>query len=271
MRETANEDTGQEFREISVDSPRGRLVALARSGHGNPVVMVHGVMADAFAWKRVIEHVVPDRPALIVNRRGRSPSAGLGEHYRVETEVDDLLLWLETLTAPADLVGHSFGGLVAGEAVRQGASVRSLVLYEPVTRPFGPEVIGPLTTAIKSGNLAAAVEIINVDLSGYSSDDVAALRSGPAWKRLCELAEPAAAELHAIDLFDFTAPEAWEVPTTLIAGELSRYRPPYGPSVDVYREALALDSVTILRGQDHIAHITAPIELAQVIHAALCR
>lgn len=260
---------GHNFREIKLNSSRGTLAALTRTGNGDPIVVVHGVLADAVAWKRVVEHVAPDRPALIVNRRGRTPSVGLDENYSVEVEVDDLLHWLGTLDVPVDLIGHSFGGLIACEAVRRGARVRSLVLYEPVMRPFGPELIEPLTTAIESGDLELAVEIVNVDLSGYSRADVAAMRSGPAWKRLCELAEPAAAELRAIDHFDFTAPELSNVPTTMIAGELSRHRPPYGPNVDAYLDALAFDSVEILDGEDHIAHVTAPVELAHVIETAV--
>lgn len=54
------------------------------------------------------------------------------------------------------------------------------------------------------------------------------------WAKLKALAVPAGAELAAIEEFDF-APSAYVsfgVPTVLIAGELSRRRPPYGPSVD---------------------------------------
>ena len=38
------------------------LVALARPGTGVPVVLLHGVMADAAAWRRVVDAVAPGRP-----------------------------------------------------------------------------------------------------------------------------------------------------------------------------------------------------------------
>lgn len=264
-------DTPQELTEVVVDSGHGTLTALARQGNGTPIVLVHGVMADASAWKPVIELIAPRRPALILNRRGRTPSTPIAADYSVEREVKDLLLWLSTFDSPVDLIGHSFGGLIAVEAVRQGADIRSLVLYEPVVRPFGVDVLSLLSLAINAGDFDAAVEIINVDLSGYSREHVALLRSSPAWPRLTELAAPAWAELDAIKKYEFMSFTTWTVPTRLIAGETSRYRYPYGPGVDLYQEALGIQSVVVLKGQDHIAHVTAPHELARTIEEGLAR
>lgn len=254
---------------VTVESDDGTLTALARSGHGIPIVVVHGVMADAFAWKQVVGAITPERPVFVLNRRGRAPSASLNEGYDVETEVRDLLLWLATIGGPVDLVGHSYGGLIAVEAIRQGADVRSLVLYEPVVYPFGVDALPLVTAAVSAGNLDAAVEIINVELSGYTPEHVESLRSGPAWPKLMQLASPAGAELLAINQFAFIAPKTWTTPTTLIAGELSRNRPPYGPSVDIFLEALDVEEATILAGQDHLAHVTAPQELAHAINGGL--
>ncbi|MEC5182496.1 pimeloyl-ACP methyl ester carboxylesterase, partial [Arthrobacter sp. CG_A4] len=124
-------------------------------------------------------------------------------------------------------------------------------------------------SAVCSGDFDAAVEIINVDLSGYDRAHVETLRSGPAWPKLMELAAPASAELLAINQFVFTAPRSWATPTTLIAGELSRNRPPYGPSVDMFLQALNVEGVTILADQDHLAQVTSPQDLAQAINEGL--
>ena len=261
-----NHDAVGQFIEVTVESGYGTLTALARAGQGIPIVFVHGVMADAFAWKQVAKVVAPERPVLILNRRGRAPSASLNEEYGVETEIRDLLVWLATLEGPVDLVGHSFGGLIAVEAIRQGAVVRSLVLYEPVAYPFGIDAIPMVTAALEAGDLDTAVEIINVDLSGYTQAHVVELRSGPAWPKLMQLAAPAGAELLAINQFTVTAPQSWTTPTTIIAGEHSRSRPPYGPSVDMFVEALQVKDVTILWDEDHLAHVTAPHALAQAIN-----
>ncbi len=254
------------FLEITVESESGTLMALARTGQGVPIVIVHGVVADAFAWKQVARSVAPERPILVLNRRGRKPSAPLGDGYEVETEVQDLLRWLSTVDGPVDLVGHSYGGLIAVRAIQRGAEVRSLVLYEPVADPFGLEALPLVAAAINASDLDAAVEIINVDLSGYTHAHVQALRSGPAWPKLMQLSEPAGIELQAINEAVFSVPQPWTTPTALIAGELSRNRPPYGPSMDRFMKVLDVQSVTILPGQDHLAHVTAAQELADAIN-----
>src|SRR5690606_17394247 len=81
------------------------------------------------------------------------------------------------------------------------APARSLVLYEPVARPFGDHVLPRLRAALAAEDLDTAVEMINVDLSGYSREHVAQLRCTPAWPRLRELAVPSAEELGAIERF----------------------------------------------------------------------
>jgi pimeloyl-ACP methyl ester carboxylesterase len=257
--------------EVRRDTATGTLSALSRPGTGTPIVLLHGAMADAPAWRNVAAALPSDRPLLLPNRRGRAPSAPLGDDYGIDREVEDLMGWLDTLPGPVDVAAHSYGGLIATEAVRRGADVRSLVLYEPVARPFGGPALPALSEAVGRGDLDRAVEIINVDVSGYSWEHVETLRNSRAWGRLRELAAPSAAELGAINGFDLE-PDAYRslgIPVMLVAGELSRHRPPYGPSVEVFREALGLDDVVLLGDQDHLAHITAPEALAGVIEDAL--
>jgi pimeloyl-ACP methyl ester carboxylesterase len=117
------------------------------------------------------------------------------------------------------------------------------------------------------------VAIINIDVSGYSPDHVQALRHSPDWRKLCDLAAPLAEELTAIDNFAFdpTAYRKLDVPTTLIAGQLSTQRAPYGPSIDLFKQALDLDDVIVLPEQDHLAHVTAPEQLAHAIESGLGR
>lgn len=95
------------------------------------------------------------------------------------------------------------------------------------------------------------------------------LRSGPAWPKLMQLAAPAGAELLAINQFTFATPQSWTTPATILAGEHSRNRPPYGPCVNLFVEALQVKDVTILEGEDHLAHVTAPGVLAQAITQGL--
>lgn len=253
-----------------IDAPSGRLAGLVRPGDGPPLVLLHGAMADAYAWRRVASALDPARDVLVVNRRGRHPSAPVGPGYSVGSEVEDLMAWLKEWRSPVDLVAHSFGGLIAAEAVRRGAPARSLVLYEPVVRPFASQVMPTLRDAVDRGDLDKALEIINIDLSGYDREHVDALRQGPHWERLRELARPSADEIAAINDFD-VEPDDYRglgIPARLVAGATSRHRSPYREGVDFFADALGVE-VTILPGQDHLAHVSAPEDLARVLDAML--
>lgn len=249
-----------------------RLTALTRTGRGQPVVLLHGGMADAPAWAAVAEQLNPDRPLLVPNRRGRRGSTDPGEDYSVVTEVEDLLAWLATVRSPVDLVAHSYGGLIAVEAVRRGAPVGSLTLYDPVARPFAGRARHDIRVARRAGDLDTVVTLVNTAIAGYGEDHVERLRASSAWGPLLVLARPAAAELDAIEEFDPPWAEygALGVPVRLIAGELTLDRSPYGDSIRAFSAALGVRPV-ILPGQDHIAHVTAPGLLAETIQGVVGR
>lgn len=263
--------TRSSLRPVTLDRPGAELTALARPGEGRPIVLLHGGMADAPAWRRVIDHLEPARPLLAPNRRGRRGSADPDGSYTVETEIDDLLAWVDTISEPVDLVAHSMGGLIATEAVRRGASVTSLVLYDPVARPFADDAaLTAIRRATASGDLDTVVVLINTAVSGYDEAHVARLRATGAWAALVELARPAAAELEALEAFEphWADYAGLGVPVTLIAGEHTVRRRPYASSVAAFRRALGVD-VVVLDGQDHIAHVMAPEQLADTVAAAL--
>ncbi len=255
--------------EVRRHTPTGELRALVRRGTDPdtpPLVVLHGSMADAQAWSDVAGSIDARRTVVVPNRRGRTPSAPLGGRYCVEQEVEDLTGWIAGLGTAVDLFGHSYGGLVATETVRTGADVRTLLLYDPVAPPFAEECIPALDEAVSTGDLDRAVEIINVDLSGYPQESVDSLRSTPAWPRLRELAAPAAAELHAIASFEPKGfPDGIAPVVALLAGETTRHRAPYGPAMDTVARTLGIQQETILTGQDHLAHLTGPHDLAAAI------
>src|SRR5690606_18901464 len=61
------------------------------------------------------------------------------------------------------------------------------------------------------------------------------------------------------------------VPVALVAGELSRHRPPYGGALERVRATLGVDDVTLLPGQDHLAHVTGPDLLARTLAREIAR
>ncbi|MBB4744040.1 pimeloyl-ACP methyl ester carboxylesterase [Actinoplanes octamycinicus] len=243
------------------------LHALWRPGIGMPLVFVPGVMTDAKGWRRVVASVEGPEPTLILNRRGRVPSGPLGNDYGIETEVLDLLAWLDWLDEPARLFGWSYGGLVAIETATRSAAVRHVIAYEPVLRPFGAAAVPALHAAVAVDDLDRAVEVVNLEVSKYSPEHVAALRASPAWESLRLWAAPVAQELAALNAFtpDTGRWAALEVPVDLVVGEHSRDADPYGTAFTAVERLLPGAAVHVLPGQGHLAHIDAPEVLGNLV------
>jgi pimeloyl-ACP methyl ester carboxylesterase len=250
-----------------IDRDGTHLHALWQPGTGTPLVVVPGVMTDAKGWSRVAAAVSRPEPVLILNRRGRAPSGPLGTDYGVETEVLDLLAWLDWLDEPARLVGWSYGGLIATEAATRTALVRHVIAYEPVLRPFGASAVSALRAAVDAGNLDRAVEVVNLDVSRYSPEHVTALRATPAWASLRLWAAPVAEELAALNAFT-PEPKRWaelKMPVDLVVGERSRDGEPYGTAFTAVQRMLPGATVHILPGQGHLAHVEAPEMLGHLV------
>lgn len=236
------------------------LTALVRDGSGTPLVLLPGFMADAESWRPVVDHLRLPNPVIVLDRRGRAQSGPLGAGYSVRTEIDDLHQILDDLGTDVHLFGWSYGALIAVEAATERYDLRSLTLYEPVALPFGAEHIAPLRDAVGRGDLDRAVEIVNRDVSGFSAEYVANLRQSPAWQRLLPLAAPLAEELAALNAHSPALGRypSLDVPVTLIVGEQTEGRLPYGKPWAMFAGALPQAKVMRLLGQGHLAHVTAP-------------
>ncbi len=116
----------------------GRRTHVQELGHGPAVVMVHGLLIGSLAsW------YFTAAPALAAHHRvraydlrghGRSERAAAG--YDTRTLAADLDALAADLDAPFDLVGHSWGGLVALRyAIEHPARVRRLAVVEAPLPP----------------------------------------------------------------------------------------------------------------------------------------
>ena len=240
------------------------VAALLRPGEGGTIVIVPGAMADAEGWLPCARALRTPLSVAIMNRRGRAPSDGLPPGSTVEDEVDDVRALLSRLQAPFILMGWSYGGLLAMEAAIGLAEIASIILYEPVSRPFVPSSIEPIRRSVEAGNLDQAVAEIITRVGGASDDQVAALQDTPAWAYLKPLAIPAATELSALNRYDphFTAYAAIEAPITVLVGSENQNREPYTTAANRFLDALPLAARVTLNGQGHLAHVEAPTQLA---------
>ncbi|WP_028933707.1 alpha/beta fold hydrolase [Pseudonocardia spinosispora] len=248
------------------------LTATRRDGEGPPLLLVPGVMADAATWQAVVDAIDLPNPVITLNRRGRAGSGPLGDRYSVRTEISDLHRVIDDLGGEVELFGWSYGGLIALETAAERGDVRSVVAYEPVSAPFAPHAVPLLREALGRGDLDRAVEIVNLDVSGFSPEYVADLRREPVWAVLRELAGPLARELAAINDFRVDAQRYRAldpVPVTLLLGEVNEGLAPYGTAFSVFADALPKAEVVRLAGEGHLAHATAPGVLGAQVAAAV--
>lgn len=104
------------------------------------ILFVHSGGFTSRQWRRLAADLATDHevcnPDLI--GYGAEPPWPPGQPFHFHRDVERLVTMLGT--APAHVVGHSYGGLLAMQvALARPAQVRSIAVYEPVT--FG--VLGP--------------------------------------------------------------------------------------------------------------------------------
>ncbi len=102
-------------------------------GHGPPLVMLHGLLIGNIAtWYFTCARALAGRHRVVLyDLRGHGRSARPTEGYDVSTMADDLAALAEALELESfDLVGHSWGGLIALDYARRYARVRRLATVE---------------------------------------------------------------------------------------------------------------------------------------------
>lgn len=253
---------------LTVTSADGTDLACWRVGTGPPVIVVHGTTASHAAWSRVATLLRPAFTVYTFDRRGRGAS-GDGPAYALQREVEDVLAVLDAVGAPAHLLGHSFGGMVALEAApaaREARTLASLVLYEPITagEPTPADVLDRLQAAIDAGEHEQALTTFLRERTGMSAHDVELARASALWSARVEAAPTIARELraHAGYRPDWERFAGLDVPTLLLLGGDSGR---YAASARAVAEALPEVTVRTLEGQGHAAHLTAPRRLAEAV------
>ena len=103
------------------------------SASAEPLVMLHG---GAWRWQAYLS-LIPSLSqrwhVYAMDLRGNCRSGWVPEQYRLEDFTEDAVAFIRQLNAPAVLVGHSLGGVVAlMAAARCPDKVKALILEDPV-------------------------------------------------------------------------------------------------------------------------------------------
>jgi pimeloyl-ACP methyl ester carboxylesterase len=263
---------------------RGYDLEYSESGSGEPVVLVHGSASDQRTWQGQREALAERYRVIAYSRRYHWPNAPIagGADYSMEEQVEDLRALLLTLhTAPAHLVGHSYGAfLCLLLALRDPLLVRSLVLAEPpaitlfvssvpkpaellkllVTRPrtaaalirFGATGIEPATKAFRRGDAQAGVRIFGDAVFGKGGYE---RLPGALKAQVQDNLASVKAELLGSGFLplDPDALPALRLPTLLVAGE--RSAPVFHRLLDRLHELLPVARRVQIPGASHAMHV----------------
>jgi pimeloyl-ACP methyl ester carboxylesterase len=126
------------------------------------IVLVHGAFADASSWHPVVERLV---------RGGYNVIATANPLRGLETDVQYLSDFLETVPGPIVLVGHSYGGFVMTNAATGNADVKALV-YVAAFAPDTGETVGQITSETPGSQLGPAALTVRPYTTTDGSDSV---------------------------------------------------------------------------------------------------
>lgn len=242
-------------------SADGTTIAYERTGAGPPLVLVHGSSSSGVGWARSLPALARHATTYAIDRRGRGGS-GDATRYAIEREVEDLLAVVDAVGAPVDLLGHSYGAIVALEAAVRTDRLRSLILYEPpiqVGADDVPDDLGDrLAALLATGDREGVMLTFLREGPGFSPETIAAMRGLPTWPDRLALAHTLPRELQAVRRYalDPARVAAVTVPTLLLLGGESPAL--FSAAIEALHAAMPHSALVVLPGQHHNAMDTAP-------------
>jgi pimeloyl-ACP methyl ester carboxylesterase len=240
---------------LRATSSDGTEIAYEAGGSGSSVVLVHGALSDRRHAFGAVRPLLERRVTVYaLDRRGHGDSAD-GTDYRPGCEQDDVAAVLEAVPQPVDLIGHSFGALCALEAVRAGAEVRRLVLYEGVPRDgrtISPDGLAERAHAlIREGRPEAALDLVLAEVEHHGPAQLARDHRAPSWSASVAGIEVLDRELEVENPYRFV-PERYAhltAPTLVLAGAESTA--PVRDDAQAVAAGLPDAQLTLLAGQRH--------------------
>ena len=256
--------------EMTIKSNDGTELAARCTGHGPPIVLVHGANGDLDTFALIEGLLAEQHTVWVYSRRGRGGS-GDGPDYTYHREVEDVLAVLAVTGDRAHLMGHSGGAAYALLAAVQAPSLRSLVLYEfPVLDRLDSDLIDGLVAqmeiAIEADDPDRALELF-LPQAGIIDEEVKALRTlEPVWARVRAGARLVPREIRAArregrDWLGTLDPP--DVPTLYLYGEQTDA--PMFPNVSEVPQLLPNAQLCGLPGQRHLAFVFDPTSFAQAV------
>jgi pimeloyl-ACP methyl ester carboxylesterase len=250
-----------------VASHDGTEIAYWTTGHGPPLLVVHGAFADHTRWRQLLPHLEPYFRVHAIDRRGRGGS-GDGPAYDMAREFEDVAAVVDSIAQSSgcavDVYGHSYGGFVAFGAATLTPNIRRLVLYEgwPVRDPSvfatPPELEARLEELLAEEKREALLETALREIVMLSDSEIESLRKMPSWQGRILAAHTFSRELRACAQARLDPAQAAQIkaPTLLLAGESSP--DPARNEIDDLAAVLPDARAVVIEGQQHVADVMVP-------------
>ena len=243
------------------------------------VIIVPGAMDRAGGFRRAIRHL-GDLDVVAYDRRGYATSIGLGTSDDLADHVDDLIRIIDHVGAPAVVVGHSQGALIAlHAAVRISThsvdapadlrAVRAVGAWEPPLPWFGwyDETAHPAVSDACSGG-ATPSEIAERFMRSVISDRLwdrlprsmqdERLEEGPALVADIRSARRAGAVL----AFD-------AITLPVVVGYGTDTSPQHRRSAQMVADEVAGAELVVVEGATHGVHLTHASEFARFVRTTV--
>jgi poly(3-hydroxyalkanoate) depolymerase len=167
-----------------VDTAAARAIRVARTGEGEPLLLINGLGANLEMWQPLVRELASGRELIAFDLPGTGRSARprwplrMPQLARLVTELLD-----ELGHAQLDVLGYSLGGIVAQElAHRAPERIRRLVLCATTpglpSVPPDPIVTTLMLTPARYWNRQLAELILPIIAGGQTARDPRELRAG---------------------------------------------------------------------------------------------
>lgn len=244
----------------SIRSGDGTLIACSRTGSGDALVLVHGTTGDRSRWKPLLPQLESRFTVYAMDRRGRGES-GDNQPYSLDREFEDVAAVVDSIGAPAHLLGHSHGAICALEGALRANSVKRLVLYEPPinvgTPIYDRAVVGKLRERLRADDREGVLRTFFTQVVRMPPHELQKMEAMPSWRGRVAAAHTVVRELEVNDAYriDVDRLRRFPIPTLLmLGGDSPTY---FRLAVEKLAATLPDNRIVVMPGQQHIAMDTA--------------
>ena len=252
-----------------VKSGDGGSIAVWVEGDGPPLVLVHGSVSDHTVFAPLVGELRDEFTIFAMDRRGFGASRD-DPGYSAEREFSDVAAVVDAVAAQAGesvvLFGSSWGASCALDAARDLPSLRALVLYEPsLGLRYPPGSIDRIEERIAAGDNEGAIVEMATKIAGLTEDQIAERRAAPNWSQRVATAPTTVREARIEEGWDWQSERfaGIAVPTLLLTG--SETPPELAEVTSLTAAAIPGARVHVLAGHGHVAHVSEPGVVAQVL------